>query len=480
MLMRQLFLCTFIIVAQCFITLPHLKAQDAADSTSQQQLTLEDAAALLRSNNNPLKIAQKGIEIATAQKQQMQSAWYPFISATGGYIHTSNKISAQANLGEMAQEIAEGFPAIGQLLPQLEQIISSLSSITLSIPLLNQNITSIDAVAIWPIVAGGKRIYATRIGRELENSAQLLSSTVYNTQMALMINTYYTLKLCIITQSMQEENLQYLQKLSYNATRLKDEGFINKAEHLLVQVALEEGQRELLTAKENRRRAESALSTILGTEAQGVPSSPFLLPNSLIPIPQEEITTEDNTQLQMLHSQEKILENKKKIAISEYIPSLSLVARQNLYSNNVPSNLLPRSMIGATLQWSIFNGLYREKEISKSRLEQEQLQFAISQAQMELNTAAISLKGRIEEAKQRINTLNLTVKLTKELLREREKGFAEGMSTSAELLEAKSSLLKAETALSLAHWEYNTSLANLLALYSNTDHFIEMQNEYRK
>ena len=54
------------------------------------------------------------------------------------------------------------------------------------------------------------------------------------------------------------------------------------------------------------------------------------------------------------------------------------------------------------------------------------------------------------------------------------------MCTSTEVVDAKTGLLKAETALTLAHWQYNASLANLLALCSNTEQFIEMLYESKQ
>ena len=93
---------------------------------SQQSLSLEDAAAILYSNNNAIKISETGVEVAKAQKQQLNSAWYPFISATGGYFHFSNKISADANVGELAQDavqtVTQTFPGLEQLLQQNMQL----------------------------------------------------------------------------------------------------------------------------------------------------------------------------------------------------------------------------------------------------------------------------------------------------------------------------------------------------------------------
>ena len=141
---------------------------------------------------------------------------------------------------------------------------------------------------------------------------------------------------------------------------------------------------------------------------------------------------------------------------------------------------MPRTIIGATMQWDLFDGLNREKEIQKSRLEQEQTSYAYSQAQQDLLTAAIALRSKMEDATCNMTTLEQTLQLARELLREREKSYAEGMCTSTDVVAARTAITQARTALNLAHWEYCTSLANLLTLSSDTYKFIELHNEYGK
>ena len=131
------------------------------------------------------------------------------------------------------------------------------------------------------------------------------------------------------------------------------------------------------------------------------------------------------------------------------------------------------------MQWNIFNGFAREKEIKKSKIQEEQLIYTTDQTRNEILTGALALRNSMSDAGQNIKTLTLTVNLAKELLREREKAFSEGLCTTSDILYARSSLTKAKTALYLAYWQYCTSLANLLALSSQTETFIQLHNGYK-
>ncbi len=454
-----------------------------APQTQRAPLSLEEAAAILLTNNKIIQSASKGTEIAKTQKRQLNASWYPDVNVTGGYMHMSNDISVEADLSNAAQDLAnnltQAIPQLELLLPQFQQIASAIASKPLSFPIIKQDIATIDAVALWPLITGGKRVFASRIGKGLETTAQQMESLTINAQMALMLNAYYTLKLSMETILMQQENLIFFKHLHYNASRLFQEGFINKAEFLVAEVALKEAEREHETAILQSTVAHNALNTVLGTNFQERElSGRFFSIDSLPHIPDmyEEIL-QGNAALAILRTQQQILENQEKIAKSNWFPNIALFAKQNIHSYNIPKNLSPRTTVGAAMQWDIFDGTARENSIREKQLEQEQLQYTIEQTEQELLTAALALRSKIADALYNINTLNQAQELALQLLKEREKGFAEGMATPTDVVAAKASLLKTSTALNLAKWEYCTSLANLLALSNNTEKFIKLHNE---
>ena len=446
-------------------------------------LSLEDAAAILMGSNNAIKSASTATEVARAQKRQLNSTWYPNISVSGGYFHFSNDISVEADLSgaahNLTQGLAQAIPQLEMLLPQLQQIISAIAGKPLSLPLLKQDLATVDAVALWPLITGGKRIYASRIGRELEAAALQMERLTENAQMALMLNTYYTLKLSGETIAMQQENLNFYRHLHYNATRLFQEGFINKAEYLVSEVALREAEREYETSVNRKEVALNALGGVLGKKLPQVElSGRFFSIDSLPDIySMNEEILQENAVLGILHAQQEILHNREKIAKSDYFPNVALFARQNIHSWNIPKNLVPRTTVGAAMQWNIFNGTARENSIKEAQLQQEQLEYEIAKIEQDLITAALALRSGMADALHNITAMEQACQLARELLKEREKAFAEGMATSTDVVEARAALTKASTALNLAKWEYCTSLANLLALSCNTDKFIELHNE---
>ena len=61
-------------------------------------------------------------------------------------------------------------------------------------------------------------------------------------------------------------------------------------------------------------------------------------------------------------------DNQLKISKSAYIPTIALFGKQTLYAENLPKNLMPRTLVGVGFTWNIFDGLNREANIRQTRL----------------------------------------------------------------------------------------------------------------
>ena len=139
--------------------------------TEPMDVSLEQSLTLLRSENKNIRIAGK--ELAKNEHHMLIAVWYPTISAAGAYVHMSNPIEVRQSLNQFTDPAKE---YVHSILPNDQFISSLLDKIgqnTLTLPLISQNITSIDANLTWPIFTGGKRIYAGKIGKKLVSVAEV-------------------------------------------------------------------------------------------------------------------------------------------------------------------------------------------------------------------------------------------------------------------------------------------------------------------
>ena len=402
--------------------------------TEPMDLSLEQSLTLLRSENKSLRIAGKEVELAKNEHQKLNAFWYPTISAAGAYVHMSNPIEVRQSLNQFTDPAKE---YVHSILPNDQFISSLLDKIgqnTLTLPLISQNVTSIDANLTWPIFTGGKRIYAGKIGKKLVSVAEVNREQVSANQQAL---------------------------------KLEQQGMINRAERLVAQVSMEEAKRELESARKDLEVASQALKSLINIgEEQVIRTTTSLFINESIPSANyfKEMIPFNNYLVNQLKLQENIAGDQLKIGRSGYLPNIALIGKQTLYADGVDKYLMPRTMIGVGFTWNIFDGLDREKRIRQARLTSQSLAIGKEKAVTDLQVGVDKFYSQMQNAMDNVKALNTTLEMSNELVRIREKSFKEGMATSSDVVDAEVVLSKAKTAFLLAYYQYDVALANLLSI----------------
>lgn len=324
----------------------------ASAQTEAMDLSLEQSLTLLQSENKSLRIAGKEVELAKNEHQKLNAFWYPTISAAGAYVHMSNPVEVHQSLNQFTDPAKE---YVHSILPNDQFISSLLDKIgqnTLTLPLISQNVTSIDANLTWPIFTGGKRIYASKIGKKLVSVAEVNREQVSANQQALLIESYFGLRLGQRVVEVKAETYNSLKTHYDQALKLEQQGMINRAERLVAQVSMEEAKRELESARKDLEVASQALKSLINIgEEQEIRTTTSLFINESIPSANyfKEMIPFNNYLVNQLKLQENIAGDQLKIGRSGYLPNIALIGKQTLYADGLDKYLMPRTMIGGWL-----------------------------------------------------------------------------------------------------------------------------------
>lgn len=435
--------------------------------TETVDLSLEQSMELLRKENRSIKIAGKEVELARNEHQKLNSFWYPSVSAAGAFVHMSNPVEVRQQLDQFTGP-AKDF--VHSIIPDDQFISSILDKIgqnTLTLPLISQNITSIDANITWPLFTGGKRVYAGKIGKTMVDIAEVNREQVDANQQSLLIESYFGLRLGQRVLAVKEETYNSLKTHYDQALKLEQYGMINRAERLFAQVSMDEAKRELESSRKDLEVAAQALKSLLNMDAgKEISTTTSLFINKDIPSADyfKELVPANNYLVNQLKLQESIAGNELKIGRSGYIPTIALFAKQTIYSHGVDKYLMPRTMVGIGFTWNIFDGLNREKKIRQARLTGQTLAIGKEKAITDLQVGVDKYYTQLQNALDNVKALNTTLEMSNELVRIRQKSFQEGMATSTEVVDAEVMLSKVKTAFLLAYYQYDVALINLLSL----------------
>ena len=448
--------------------------------TEKYALTLQEAAGIMNTNNPTIQIADKAVSIMQGEKQKLNAFWYPMLNTSGMYVHLSDKVEVKQPLNTYTEPAKE---FIQSILPDdklITSILDQVGSYTLSVPILQQNLTTIDANISWPVFTGGKRMYASRIGSRMVDIAKVGQEETNALLQTELIQTYYALQLADKVQEVREQTYRSLQQHYDHALKLEANGLITKAERLFAEVNRQEAKREWEASKKEQEVAHQALCSLLNmqTEAAIHPVSPLFVTNKLPDsLYFKNMIPMTNYTISKLSLEESIADNNLRISKSAYFPTIALFGKQTLYAHNLPRNLMPRTLIGIGFTWNIFDGLNREADVRVSRLTKETLALEKEKAENRLDVMVQEIYSQLQEAKDEVNTLQTTIAMSEELLRIRRKSFEEGMATSTEVVDAEVMLSKVRIAMLLAYYQFDVSLASLCSVCGVPELFWKLMEE---
>ena len=469
------------------VTVFCLLAAAVLPCSAQRVLTLDSCRAMAMRNNKQLAVSRLKQEVALNNKKAIRTKYLPKVDVAGGYEWMSKEISllsdeqkeALSNLGtnlatsmggNMTQ-IITGMAQNGLITPQQAQGIGQLAAQfmgplgeslnTLGTGLKdalrtdNRNMLGLSVMVRQPVYLGGAITAANRIA---DINEQMMAHSADN----IVQNTLYNVdKTYWLVVSLKQKNklakgfLDLVTKLDSDVQKLIREGFATRADGLKVSVKVNEAEMAVTQAEDGL-----ALARMLLCQQCGLPmDSQIVLEDenrdqlsavsAADPDMGVETAWENRTELKLLGHAIDISRETTKLVRAAYLPQVAVVGGYMLTNPNVYNGFEKRFSgvwnIGLMVRVPIWNwqeGAYKVRatraatSIASLELDEarELIELQVSQEQFKVKEAnkkyGMSLKN-VEKAEENLRCANL--------------GFAEGVMSATEVMEAQTAWLQAQT-----------------------------------
>ena len=443
-----------------------------------QMLDFRSAVDMMFENNTTIKAAEKNTLLAKRQSQLINASWLPTVTMTADYTLMSNEISVSQEYASFLKPFQEQY-ANEPLIPDiLNYISSSLGDLSFDVPIFEDNFGSIDLEILYPIFTGTKRLYANRLAKNNETLSEINKESIGAAKYLELANIYFSLSLTesmikVLKETHEMTNNHYSQALKMEAI-----GMFDKAERLIVKVALDESERNLKDAVNQAKVLRDALSKIIGQQTTDNRQQPITTSTPLFineKYPQLEWFLDMMEENAYIYQQSDLHDDISKASLrlsqSNYYPVVSIYGKQTIASYQVPKNLVPNTIGGVNLVWNIFDGLARERNIQFTKLESE----IVAETQQSLkNDVEVSVNewhANLRQACINAEELQSSLELAQEVYRIRKKSFTEGLCTSQQVLDALNLVNKTNLLLLTSYFEYDIALANLCCLCGIPEYF---------
>lgn len=444
---------------------------------SETAISFRAAVDMMMQNNPNIKAAEKNVELIRRQSQFINASWYPTITMTGTYVLMSDKIGVSQEYASLLEPIKEKYENTFLVPDVINYISNELGDLSFDVPIMENNFGSIDLEVLFPVFTGVKRIYAHQLAKDNEIMSEYEKIAVGTIKYLELADVYFTLSLTESILKILKDTKDMTTNHYAQALKMEELGMFDKAERLIVKVALDESDRNLKSAENEADVLRKSLSVIIGQQStnntQSIVTSTPLFLNEKYPslIWFKEMMRKNAFIYKQSELHEDISKNTLRISKSNYFPIISIFGKQTIASYQVPENLMPGTIAGVNMTWDIFDGLARERNIQQTKIESEIITETQTNIKNELEIAVDEWHAKLVQSTINAKDLQSSLELSEEVYKIRKKAFTEGLATSQQVLDALNLLNKTKLLLLTTYYEYDIALAHLCCLCGIPEYF---------
>ena len=441
--------------------------------------SLDSLRAKAISNNKSLLMADQKKVAAHYARKSAATNYLPKVSATGAYMYTSRELSLLSD--EQKHTLSNIGTGLSAAVPNLAPMSATINSVGQGVvDALHTDTRNAGVVSVMltqPVYMGGK----IRAYNKITQYAEEAAGTLYDKELQDIIvdvdEAYWNLVALYSKKKLAEGYKALVDKLEGDVEKLVKEGMATKADLLSVKVKVNEAGMTLIQVNNGIELSRMNLCRICGLDMnEPVEVEDAIDENSnnahLMGQVDMAAAKSDNLvkqaessrkELQALGMQNKIYDEKIKLARAEYLPKVALMGGY-LASNPSVFNSFERKLkgmwnVGITLNVPILTWGDRFYKVKGAKAEALMHRYETEEVKEKIELQVNQCRQKLQESMERYQTTLRSVDEAEENLRYANLGMKEGVITLSNVMEAQTAWLKAKS--EWVNAQVDVRLANL-------------------
>ena len=441
--------------------------------------SLDSLRARAVSNNKSLLMAGQKKVAASYTRESAATNYLPKVSATGAYMYTSRELSLLSD--EQKHTLSNIGTGLSAMVPNLAPMSSTINSVGQGVvDALHTDTRNAGIVAVTltqPIYMGGK----IRAYNKITQYAEEAAGTLYDKELQDIIvdvdEAYWNLVALYSKKKLAEGYKALVDKLEGDVEKLVKEGMATKADLLSVKVKVNEAGVTLIQVNNGIELSRMNLCRICGLDM----NEPVEVEDAIDEKNQNanimgqvdmfssksdnlvQQAESNRKELQALGLQNRIYDEKIKLARAEYLPKVALMGGY-LASNPSVFNSFERKMkgmwnVGITLNVPILTWGDRSYKVKSAKAEALMHRYETEEVKEKIELQVNQCRQKLQESMERYQTTLRSVDEAEENLRYANLGMKEGVITLSNVMEAQTAWLKAKS--EWVNAQVDVRLANL-------------------
>lgn len=420
-----------------------LAQSDVTDTTDVREMSLQEALAITEEASFEIRMAEANMKKVRSQYRQTNAAFLPQLSIEETGVSTNDPLNV-----------------FGFKLKQEAVTQADFNPTRLNDPDAYDNFTT-TFKAQQPLFNADAIFQRRAVKNQLEAAKKQMEGTIQHVRYQVK-DTYYQLQLMEKQDQVITKSLEVAQENERQAKNYYEQDMINKADYLAAKVRVLELKSRQSKVRDQRKTVQDNFRYLLNIEedvAIEATDSLHMRPG----ISDEMINAENatNAKLEAMKYRMSAAKEMQRSSKFNFIPSINLFGSYE-FNDEVPFGTQGDSyMIGATLKWDLFKGFQNVGKVmeSKAQLKKAELAYESSlfKNKMEIQQAQRSL----DQAQEQLQFAEASVEQAEEDFRIRNNRYEQGMEKTTDLLQAETKLLQSKLQRLNALYQYNLSIATL-------------------
>ncbi len=453
-------------------------------SHAQQSVDFDDALSLMVEHNASIESAGFMVDAAEYEWRAAKGLRSPTLDLNAGYMFMQRDVAidfggAKGIATKAIDEIIGKGIGSGVITPEIATLltdgISPLLAADWRYTLQNRSVGVVGLQLSMPIYAGGRinaAIKAADRRREIEFGR--FEATI-NRQYTTLVERFYGVVLLRSVVDVRHEVVVATEHHLADAIAMEEAGVMAHSDVLLVEYRLAEARQKLVAAREELVVAERALSVVIGEDCRVDDDIELFVSNDIKPLEYYlKIAIDINPILACAEAEHELANIGVKAARSELFPEVVAMGAASLYGYEL-SDLLPRWAVGIGLNFSIFDGVRKERKLKAAQMVEQGVGALVKNGRDELCLLIEKEYSSVSVSLAKYNSLNIAIGLAKTMLNNAQDGFEAGVVSSSELIDARLNLAAAHIDVINAAYDHCCSLARLLEAAGVSADFIVYQ-----
>ena len=413
----------------CFLGISFLQAQEI--------IPISKAAILAKvsENNTAIKISEEEFNASKADYKQTNAVFLPNITASHTGISTTNPLMA------FGSKLNQGILTAADFNPAL-----------LNNPTTTQNFATIIKVEQPLINLDG--FYQRKAAKSKMEAMSLQTKRTEDYLVFEVEKAYMQLQLAYQGVLVLEKALETSNANKIMADNSFEQGVLQRADVLNVEIRVTEVKNQLQTAKSNVQNASNYLSFLMNDKNDVVykPTEPLIVFEFNV---DDKLISENRADIKAMGLAIKGFEAMNKADKMAFLPSLNAFGSYEMYDRKIFQGDASGYVIGAQLSWDIFQGSKRFGKAQKSKAEFEKSKLEYNQYVSKNNLELNKVKRQLVDAKNSLVLTGLAVEQSEESLRIRKNRFKEGLEKTSDLLLAETQFAQKQLEYYQTIYQYN-------------------------